>query len=318
MKKLRVAVLAGGISSEHDVSLRSAATALKALDRKKYQPRLVKISRKGDWSARLTRANTDVALIMLHGRAGEGGGVQGYLETLGIPYTGSGIMASSLAMDKQRTLELFGAHGLTTTVTVGIRKGEEVTPAQLRQIGLPCVVKPNDAGSSVGVFIVKSKKELQPAIAKTLRYSTVALVQKMVRGTELTCGVLQVGNKMLALPPTQIVPRGHDFFDFDAKYQVGGSEEITPAPQPAAVITAIQETALRCHELLRCRGVTRTDMILTKDGQLSILETNTIPGMTQTSLVPQAALAARITLPKLLDDLIRDGLAAYRERISVQ
>jgi D-alanine-D-alanine ligase len=245
----------------------------------------------------LKNIQADVVFIAMHGKYGEDGTVQGFLELTGIPYTGSGVLASALAMDKIKSNELFVAHGLKI-------------PAQYnKKISFPCVVKPAQGGSSVGVTIVKKKAGLKKAMEVALSFDSVVLIQQYVPGIEVTCAVLDEGGdaEPIALPPTQIIPREAEFFDYHAKYTPGATEEITPPRLPAQIIKKIQQTAVSAHQILGCFGMSRTDMIVAGD-DIFVLETNTIPGMTETSLYPQAAAAIGISFPELLDKIIQSAM----------
>src|SRR5687768_17002231 len=241
----------------------------------------------------------DVVILALHGTWGEDGRIQGLLDTIGIPYTGSGVLASALAMDKVMAKTVLAANGLDVPRGVPVTRRDDPVA---RAVPLPAFVKPVQQGSSVGSSIVDRADELEPAIAEALRYDDRALVEERVIGRELTVAV--IGNdEPQALPVIEIVTK-HAFFDYGAKYDAGESEEIVPAPIPDAVAKRAQELGLRAHRALGCRGMSRTDLIWTKEDRLTVLEVNTIPGMTANSLVPKAARAAGITFDALLEKLI--------------
>jgi len=238
----------------------------------------------------------DVAFIALHGPWGEDGKLQGLLETLGIAYTGSGVLASALAMDKVMAKTVLQANGLD------VPDGEVVTsPADVPSIAPPSVVKPVENGSSVGVTMVDSAAEYPAAIAEALRFDRRALVEERIAGRELTVGV--IGTEQLeALPVIEIVPK-RAFFDYRAKYDANASEEVCPAKIPDDVARRAQDFALRAHNALGCRGISRTDLMWDGD-RMVVLEVNTMPGMTPNSLVPKAAKAAGISYGELVDRLI--------------
>jgi len=307
MKKLTVALLAGGISSEREVSLHSGEQVYEALDKNKYS--IIKYDPKTDL-ARLIQdaAKIDIALIILHGPYGEDGTVQGLLDLLDIPYQGSGVLGSALAMNKVVTKQLYERAGLPVPPYVVYDSHDTVNAAECAaRFGLPLVVKPAAAGSSVGMSIVKSAADLQDAIGKAREHDAVILVESYINGTELTGGVL--GNKQLeALPLIEIVPdKSHDFFDYEAKYTAGITQEICPARINAELTQKAQNYAKIAHRALFCKGYSRTDMIL-QDDEVYVLETNTIPGMTATSLFPQAAQKAGMSFSQVLDKLIELGL----------
>lgn len=332
-------VLMGGPSSEHEVSLASGKNVIAALDPKKYLARPVIISKNGKLPA-LPRA--DVAFIAMHGKYGEDGTIQAILEALKIPYTGSGVLASALGMDKPRASAVFKAAGLNVpdfliiskkgTTKHSLVSGYE---AKLRSWKM-AVVKPANHGSSVGISIVKNTREFKQGIREAFRHSDRVMVQKFIKGRELTCGVLEIpphssfrkgGIKSLslplypseikgdlaALPPTEIRPQKGPFYDYRSKYEEGGSEHITPPPGLSKkMIKTVQETACRAHQVIGCSGMSRSDFILGEDGKLYILEINTIPGMTATSLLPEAAKTAGISFSKFLDMLIENALRRPR------
>src|SRR6266850_1748400 len=243
----------------------------------------------------------DVVVLALHGTWGEDGRIQGLLDTIGIPYTGSGVLASALAMDKVMAKTVLGAAGLD------VPKGAVVTAAtgaeleRARGVGLPAFVKPVASGSSVGAAIVRRAEDLGPAIADALRYDERALVEEYLRGTELTVAV--IGNdEPQALPVIEIVTK-REFFDYAAKYDTGGSEEIVPARIADDVAKRAQTIALKAHAALGCRGMSRTDLVWSGERMVT-LEVNTIPGMTANSLLPKAAKAAGIEFGDLVGRLI--------------
>lgn len=241
----------------------------------------------------------DVVLIALHGPWGEDGRIQGMLDILGLPYTGSGVLASSLSMDKVMAKTVLAAAGLDVPAGVCVRRADD---AAARSVPLPVFVKPVQQGSSLGSGIVVDPDALGPAIAEALRYDDRALVEERVPGRELTVAV--IGNDELeALPVIEIVT-AHAFFDYGAKYDAGESEEIVPARIPGAVARRAQELALRAHVALACRGMSRTDLIWSPHDRMVVLEVNTIPGMTANSLLPKAARAAGIPFGELLERLI--------------
>ncbi len=305
--RLRVALLAGGKSGEREVSLAGAEEVVKALDPAKYQVR------RYDPATDLARLaaeapELDVAFILLHGRFGEDGTVQGFLDLLGLPYQGSGVLGSALAMDKAAAKTMYQAHGLPVSPWRMARREDGRDPAPiLAQLALPLVVKPVRQGSSLGMSIARSEAELARAIGQAFDYDSEVMVEEYVRGREITVGV--IGNDQLtALPLVEIVPgENHPFFDYQAKYQAGASREICPADLPGQIVRQAQEYAQTAHRALKLKGYSRTDMIVA-DAGLVVLETNTIPGMTPTSLLPQAAAAAGIGFPALLDRLLELAL----------
>ena len=307
MKKLTVALLAGGISSEREVSLQSGDQVYEALDKDKYH--ILRYDPKTDLGRLVNDASgIDIALIILHGPYGEDGTVQGLLDLLDIPYQGSGVLGSALAMNKSVTKQLYEKSGLPVPPYIIYDRSDNVDVAAcVKQIGLPLVVKPVAGGSSVGMSIVRSAGDLQGALDKAIAYDSAVMVESYIAGTELTGGV--IGNKELeALPIIEIVPdQTREFFDYEAKYTPGITQEICPARIDEELTQQAQSYAKIAHQTLYCRGYSRTDMIL-KDREIYVLETNTIPGMTATSLLPQAAQVAGISFSRLMDKLIELGL----------
>ncbi len=307
MGKLTVALLAGGISSEREVSLNSGEQVFDALDKRKYDIR--RYDPQFDL-AQLVQdaAEIDIALIILHGPFGEDGTVQGMLDLLNIPYQGSGVLGSALAMNKVVTKQLYEKAGLPVPPYVVLDRGETVDAEKcVAEFGLPLVVKPVEAGSSVGMSIVKSADDLRGALDLAGEFDDTILIESFIEGTEITAGVIG-NNKLEALPLIEIIPdKSHEFFDYEAKYTAGITQEICPARIADELTQKAQEYALLAHQALYCKGYSRTDMIL-KDDEMYVLETNTIPGMTATSLFPQAAQQAGMSFSQVLDKLIELGL----------
>lgn len=354
MKRLRVAILMGGPSSEHAVSLASGHAVLSALDRAQYEAIPIVISHEGSWQVhadaqaafaegralstlegtggeiswpgRLVPISAEqlsfaprgsdlaVAFIAMHGRYGEDGTVQGLLEAAGIPYTGSGILASALAMDKHRTLLLARALGIRIPAYVCLRRGmytEAAIKMHTEELGYPFVVKPNRSGSSVGVSIVSQVSELAAALATAFAEDAEILLQQYIKGRELNCGILGTGPHAQALPLDEAISK-NAFYDYEAKYQPGLAEHRTPADVSAETAKELSEAALMLYEAVTCTGMARIDFFLATNGDVSgqifFNEINTIPGLTPTSILPKEAAAAGITFPELVDRLIIDAL----------
>jgi D-alanine-D-alanine ligase len=357
-KRLRVVVLLGGPSPERDVSLASGLQVLQAIDPNRYEALPYEITREGKFLPRpdLLRlagpgaasappqvghvpsavestalaphriedavgdGTVDVAFIALHGPYGEDGTIQGLLELLGIPYTGSRVLASALAMDKLRSRQVGMTNGLPfpafVVVDGGAWPGNQATVRSqvAKELKFPCVVKPNAQGSSIGVTIVRGADALVPAIEEALQYGEVVLVEEYLQGTELTCAILEDPKTGIpaALPLIEIVPR-RDFFDYQAKYEPGASEEIVPARVPAALARQAQQLAVRAHRALGCEGMSRVDMFA-RGRKIVLLEVNTIPGLTPGSLLPKAAAAAGIDFSELINRIIGNALRRKRAR----
>lgn len=307
-EKLHIALLAGGVSGEREVSLNGAAGVEKALDPEKF------IVRRYDPATDLVKlaadaAEIDFAFILLHGLYGEDGTMQGFLDLLGVPYQGSGVLGSAIAMDKQLAKELYALNGLPVADAQIITSRDKVDGIELvNRFGLPVVIKPVHEGSSLGLSLAQSEEELLTGIERALRYDSHVMVEKYIKGRELTVGVLG-NNELEALPVIEIVPgKEFAFFDYDAKYMPGATEEICPARISEDVTKLAQQYAVTAHEALRLRGYSRTDMMMAKDDSLYLLETNTIPGMTATSLMPQAAAAHGLSFAQFLERLVELGM----------
>ena len=307
MSKLRLALIAGGKSAEREVSLKSGEQVYQALNKDKYDIR--RYDPKDDLE-RLVRdaPNLDVALVIMHGRGGEDGTLQGMLDLLDIPYQGSGVLGSALGMNKELSKLLYQQAGLQVSRAWFFSRDEAPSPEEIEaRLGLPVVIKPVNEGSSIGVTKARTREELHQGLEAAFPYDHRILVEEFLEGVEVTGGVLGNAN-LTALPLVEIVPSDqYDFFDYEAKYKPGASTEICPARVSEEITRKAQEIALAAHRALHCRGYSRTDMIV-RDGEIYVLETNTIPGMTATSLFPQAAQAQGLEFPRLLDTLIELAL----------
>lgn len=308
-QKIRIAVLAGGWSGEREVSLKSGNAVFEALDRRKYE--VGRYDPRDDLKALMRDASQiDLAFILLHGRFGEDGRIQGLLDVLGIRYVGSGVLASAMALNKRVAKDAFRRVGLRVADDRVIRLGEPFSADRLmEELGAPVVVKPVSEGSSLGIMIAHDPGRLAEGIRKAFHHDAEVMVEAYVGGTEVACCVL--GNHDLdALPLIQIEPtEGYSFFDYKAKYTPGATHEICPAPLSGRQAAAAVACAKAAHRALGCRVWSRTDMIL-QDETPYLLETNTIPGMTETSLFPLAARAAGMSLSGLLDRMIALAMEA--------
>ncbi|MBV9851696.1 MAG: D-alanine--D-alanine ligase [Armatimonadetes bacterium] len=330
MTKRRVAVLMGGTSAEREVSLSTGRQILNALDPDKYivcaldtatgrkflpavgleaslgtlhaADRTTEIQSLPQLPLVAPEERPDVVFIALHGPGGEDGTVQGMLEVLGLPYTGSGVLASALAMDKAMCKRVLTSVGVRMPQDVTIRQGDKRPPTRSAALVPPVIVKPNRQGSTIGMSIVRDPSELEQALLVAFGHDDTALVEQFITGTEITVPIL--GNDDLeVLPIVEIVPAS-GFYDYQAKYTPGATDEIVPARIPEIVAAEARRIACLCHRTLGCRGMSRTDMIVTSQNEVYTLEVNTIPGMTPTSLLPRSAQAAGLPFPRLLDRLI--------------
>ena len=297
MKDKNIAVLMGGLSAERDVSLKSGLAVHQALLRLGYNSTAIDV--RHELASMLREDKIEVAFIALHGRYGEDGCVQGVLELMQIPYTGSGVLASALAMHKLYSKQAFAAAGLTITPYVAVRKGETCEAAAL-PFGLPVVVKPAQEGSSVGVSIVKQADDLQAALDDAFRYDDLVLVEQYVKGQEVQVGILD--NQPIGA--IEIVPK-KEFYDFEAKYSDGMAEHHFPARLSPELYEKVQQLGLKAHQALGCDGYSRVDFLVTEAGECYLLEVNTLPGMTALSLLPEIAQkGAGISFDQLVERIL--------------
>jgi D-alanine-D-alanine ligase len=301
--KKRVGVLMGGLSSEREVSLASGSAVLQALQAKGYDVVGIDVGR--DIAERLHGERIEIVFNALHGKYGEDGAVQGLLELLGIPYTGSGILASAMGMNKIIAKTLFRAYGLMVGPYVVVTRSDRDLRENARsEIGFPLVVKPSSEGSSVGVSLVRDASAFDAAVELAFRYDPEVIIEQYIPGMEVQVGVL--GDR--ALGAIEIVPKDA-FYSYQAKYEKGGSEHFFPARIPEEVYGKVLDAGLLAHRALGCRGYSRVDFIISGDGLPFILEVNTLPGMTATSLLPEIAQGAGILFPALVEEILRLSLA---------
>lgn len=309
--KPRVAIIYGGDSAEREISILSGREVQEALKKKGYQTQLIDASElllsKGDLSIFTGEDRPDVAFLAVHGTNAEDGAIQGLFELLHIPYTGSGVQASAIAMDKQLTKQILSSNGLPTPKGLIVTAQPEGAAQFAKSIAPPMVIKPNQQGSTVGLSFVKTRDEVIPALEKALRYGP-ALVEEWIEGTEISVPVL--GDR--ALPVVEIVPKSGRY-DFASKYVPGATEEIVPARISPELTKKAQEFALTAHRTLNCRGATRTDMII-RGQEIVVLEVNTLPGMTRTSLLPNSARAAGMDFAELCDWIVQEALAQNAQK----
>ncbi len=300
--KCRVALLAGGTSGEREISLASGKGAGAALREAGFVVTELDPANRADLG-KLLEDSFDVAFLCLHGKGGEDGALQGFLETIGLPYTGPGVWSSATAMNKAQSKLFYQRAGIPTAPFQYIQKGEPYSIDEIAlAMGGTCVVKPATEGSALGIYIVEGAEAIADAIEKVFEIDELVVVEKYISGTELTVAVL--GNDQpFALPVIEIVPKA-EFYDFESKYAPGGSQHNCPAPLNDELTEQVMQAAVNAHKALQCSGVSRSDFILDSDGIPWILETNTIPGMTATSLLPDAARAAGISFPELCTKLI--------------
>ncbi len=303
--KRRVGVLMGGLSAEREVSLKTGGAVMEALRRRGYRPLAIDVGR--DIARDLSRRRIGIAFVALHGRGGGDGSIQGLLESMNVPYTGSGVLASALAMDKNYSKMIFSNRRLPTapfTVLRDVVGGRKWPFPRLRP---PVVVKPTREGSTIGISLVKRVRDLSPALTEAFRYGDQVMVEKYIPGRELTVGVL--GDR--ALPVVEVRAAG-GFYDYQAKYGSTTTRYLVPAPLPARLSGRLRKMAVAAHRALDCRGATRVDFRLSPEGKPFILEVNTIPGMTPTSLLPKAAREDGIEFDELVEWILCDAVAGEK------
>ena len=328
--KRKIAIIAGGDSSEHEVSLRSAAGIFSFMDKERYDITIV-VLKGNDWHTEagepidkndfsFTRGGAkhtfDFAYITIHGTPGENGTLQGYLDMIGLPYSCCGVLAAALTFNKYTCNHYLSAFDVPIAKSILLRKGQwtamlkdEGQKTQLCQrieteIALPCFIKSNVGGSSFGCSKVKTPEDIIPAIERAFQEGDEVVCEAFMQGTEVTCGVYKTKDKAVAFPITEVVTH-NEFFDYDAKYK-GQVEEITPARIPDAVRDTIQAETLRIYDIIGAQGIIRVDWIITAGDKPNLLEVNTTPGMTPTSFIPQQVRAAGLDIKDVLTDIIEN------------
>ncbi|MEG0503059.1 MAG: D-alanine--D-alanine ligase [Raoultibacter sp.] len=301
-----VALIAGGKSGEREISLASGKGAKEALENAGFSVTTIDPAEKEDLKT-LIDGSFDVAFICLHGKYGEDGTMQGFLEIIDLPYIGSDVWSSALAMDKAKSKLFYNQAGIMTPQSVTLTSKETMSLSEIvAKVGTHCVVKPATEGSALGVFIVDNETDIAEALTKAFEIDTEVLVETYISGSEYTVAVIGNDNPE-ALPVIQIVPT-NEFYDFESKYAPGGSQHLCPAPLSPEETAEVQAMAVEAHKVLGCRGMSRSDFIKDEAGHFWILETNTIPGMTGTSLLPDAGRAAGIDFSQLCTKLIELAL----------
>ena len=306
--KRKIAIVAGGDSSEHDVSLRSAAGILSFIDKDKYDAEIVELH--GSDLKTLSRlVDFDYAYVTIHGTPGENGLLQGYLEMMHIPYSCCGVLAAALTFNKYTCNHYLHAFGINIAKSILLRKDH--VPADIeeqveRELGFPCFIKSNVGGSSFGCTKVKTRDNVLPAIERAFEEGDEVICESYLKGTEVTSGVYKTKNKAVAFPITEVVTK-REFFDYDAKYN-GQVDEITPARIPDELRDRVQAMTLKIYDIIGAHGIIRTDYVLIDD-EIYLLEVNTTPGMTATSFIPQQVRAAGLDIKDVLTDIIEDSFA---------
>ena len=322
--KRKIAIVAGGDSSENPVSLRSAATILEYMDKDKYEPYILEIEGK-NWQVHVSKGVNapvdrndfsftyngvktvfDYAYIIIHGTPGENGVFEGYLRLMRIPFSTCDVLASALTFNKFVLNKTMKSCKVNVANSRRLRKGDVVDPDKIiRKVGLPCFIKPTDGGSSFGTTKVKTREQIIPAVEEAFKENNEIMIESFMQGIEVTNGYYRTRKREVKLPVTEVVPKT-DFFDYDAKYN-GKVEEITPARIPDKLRDRIQDLTAKIYDLLGCHGIIRNDYIITDGDKINLLEVNTTPGMTATSFIPQQIRAAGMNLTDVLTEIIEDS-----------
>jgi len=327
MKQLKrnIAIVCGGDSSEHDVSMRSAQGLYSFFDKERYNVYIVDV-RGVDWrvelpggvTARIDRNDFsfvedgkaklfDYAYITIHGTPGENGLLQGYFDLIRLPYSTSGVLVEAMTFDKFVLNQYLRSYGVSVADSLLIRKGYEqlVSDDEIEErIGMPCFVKPAADGSSFGVSKVKNKDQLAPAIRKAIMESPEVMVEQFLPGTEISIGCYKTKKKSVVLPATEVVT-SNEFFDYDAKYN-GQVQEITPARLSEDITNRVRQITSHIYDILHCNGIIRIDYIISPEGKITMLEVNTTPGMTATSFIPQQVRAAGLNMTDVLTEIVEN------------
>lgn len=309
-QEISVVLLAGGKSGEREISLVSGKAVYEALIEAGFSVTQIDPANKKDL-VKLVEGSFDVAFLALHGKLGEDGTIQGMLEILGVPYTGPGVWSSATAIDKAKTKVVYERVGVPTPKSVLLLSPDEMSASQVvEEFGTSCVIKAATEGSALGVYLCNSLEEIESALQKVFEIDDKVIIETLIKGDEYTVGVLGTKDPRV-LPVIQIIPI-NEFYDFESKYAEGGSKHVCPAPLSNDLTKKAQDIALLAHKGLECSGVSRTDLLLDEHGDFWALETNTIPGMTPTSLLPDAARSIGMNFTELCINLISDALENAR------
>ena len=323
MKKRTIAIVAGGVSSELVVSLRSAQGIYSFIDKERYNLYIVEMQGKR-WEVVLPngektpidrndfsfiengeKKNFDFAYITIHGTPGENGILQGYFDLIGMPYSSCNVLVSAMTFNKFTCNQYLKGFGIRVSESMVVRKGFEILDEEvINKVGLPCFIKPNAGGSSFGVTKVKTKEDIQPAIEKAFGESDEVIIEAFMQGTEITCGCYKTKDKEVVFPITEVVT-SNEFFDYDAKYN-GQVDEITPARIPEETAERVRLLTSAIYDILGCDGIIRIDYIITEGEKVNLLEINTTPGMTATSFIPQQVRAAGLDIKDVMTDIIEN------------
>ena len=313
----KITVIYGGLSSEKEVSKRSGECVSKALAEKGYAIQKIEYTDHKQLIKELLADKPEFVYIALHGKYGEDGRIQSLLEILDIPYVGSGVLASALAMNKSLSKKHFAIAGIRVAQEIVVRPKEIMQDMDRllnsieRRFIFPVVIKPNQEGSTIGLTIANDRQGLIQGLQLAVQYDSEVLIEEYIKGTEVTVAVLGTGDDIIALPVIEIVPK-NAYYDYESKYALGGSEHIIPARLPKATAELLQQWAIRAHNAIGCETYSRVDFIVPSDEEPVVLEINTLPGMTDTSLFPDAAKSIGLSYGDMLDKVIRTAQKKYR------
>ncbi len=333
MKKLNIALLAGGNSSEREIALNSAAQVAAGLNHDKYDVTLIDVHHRewayispngerylldrNDFSITIEGEKKlfDYALIIMHGTPGEDGMLQGYLEIMGIPFSSCSMTSSVITFDKVSTKRALVGCGIALAQEILLLKSDKVDPvAIVEKLGLPLFIKPNASGSSFGVSKVKSESEIEAAIEAAFKESDAVLIEEAIVGREVGCGLMITSKgEEYILPVTELIPK-REFFDYEAKYTAGLTEEVTPANISEQMRATLREKSIAAYKACRCRGLVRIDFIITEAGEPYLIEINSIPGMSSGSIVPQQLRAAGMSVAEIYDIIIEDTYTSQTQK----
>lgn len=310
MTNKKIGVLMGGTSAEKEVSIKSGTAVFNALKNLKYS--VVAVEAGSDICEILRREKIEIAFLTLHGGCGEDGSVQGLLEVMGIPYTGSGVLASAIAMDKEASKKIFLYHGISVPPFVTVRRNELSVMGKEKNFSrinfsLPWVIKPATEGSSIGVSIVKDGSALSGAMERAMGFSDRVIIEKYIEGKEIQVGILNDN----ILGAVEVRPKV-EFYSYEAKYTAGLTDYILPPELETGILGKAEKAALSAHMALGCRGATRVDLIVDGEGNSHVLEVNTIPGMTETSLLPKIAGLSGLDFQLLVEEILKEAIAGKR------
>ncbi len=323
--KRNIAIIAGGDTSEIEVSKRSAQGIYSFIDKERYNLYIVEMEGLR-WEVQLPeggmasidrndfsfmngaeKVKFDFAYITIHGTPGEDGRLQGYFDLIRLPYSCCGVLAAALTYDKFACSQYLKGFGMRVAESLALRKGQSISNEDvIEKIGLPCFIKPNLGGSSFGVTKVKTSEQIEPAIVKAFSEADEVMIEAFMEGTEITCGCYKTKEKSVVFPITEVVTT-NEFFDYDAKYN-GQVEEITPARISDKLTERVQTLTSAIYDILNCKGIIRVDYIISAGDKINLLEVNTTPGMTATSFIPQQVRAAGLDIKNVMTDIIENAL----------